>query len=60
VEIPEFEDLELGGMGLAFIRQTATQMRYRREGEYNILELCFELPTYAPPLLREAEAGAAP
>ena len=49
VEIPEFEDLELGGMGLAFIRQTASRMRYRREDGRNILELCFEMPACAQP-----------
>ena len=48
-QIPEFEDLELGGMGLAFIRQTASRMRYRREDGRNILELCFEMPACAQP-----------
>ena len=38
----EFEDLDLGGMGIELIRQSAKKMTYVREGNYNILTLYFE------------------
>ena len=41
--LPDFENQDLGGMGLGLIRQTASKMRYRREGSLNILELRFPL-----------------
>ena len=38
----EFEYLDLGGMGINLIRQSAKKMAYKREGNYNILTLYFE------------------
>lgn len=43
IEQKDFEALDSGGMGLGIIRQTASELRYRREDGRNLLELSFPL-----------------
>ena len=41
--VAEFDALDLGGMGLALIRECAADITYERVNEQNILRLRFDL-----------------
>jgi serine phosphatase RsbU (regulator of sigma subunit)/anti-sigma regulatory factor (Ser/Thr protein kinase) len=41
-DIPEFEQLDSGGMGLILVKQIAREMIYNREGSYNVLTLILD------------------
>lgn len=42
-EMADFDDLDLGGMGLILIRETAAEMAYERRDGRNVLSLRFDL-----------------
>jgi anti-sigma regulatory factor (Ser/Thr protein kinase) len=39
----EFEDLEFGGMGISFIKQSCDEVSYSYENDKNVLEMRFSL-----------------
>ena len=41
--IPEFDLLDQGGMGIAFIKQTCSELSYERDGDKNVLTMVVAL-----------------
>ncbi len=41
--IPEFDLLDQGGMGIAFIKQTCSELSYKRDGDKNVLTMVVAL-----------------
>jgi anti-sigma regulatory factor (Ser/Thr protein kinase) len=51
VELPATPPQKPGGIGIPLVRKLPNSVAYRREGERNVLILCFQAPAAAAPAL---------